>query len=217
MSLVVFALVVVLGACQKLERPVLKELILDPPPPPYSILKSYWSFDTNLRDTGQYRAVTTATNVTLVPGISGQAAKIGAEGYLLVSAVNDSLKTPGSLTVAFWMNGVGPVVGGAQGLFAIGNSAEFWGNFEMFLENNDNGAEAFLKIHMYNYGVASGNGEEWNELKLPNTLNKWSHIAVTYNAATSQIVLYKDGQATALIKYCGRVLMGRLNSTMYRV
>lgn len=202
-KIVKYAVLIVLSgfafnACQKLERPVLKELILDPPPPPYSILKSYWAFDNDSRDTGQYRANTVATNITFVPGVAGQAAKVGADGYMVVSSVNDSLKTPGSLTVAFWMNGVGPVQGGAQGLFAISNSKEFWGNMEMFLENLNNGSEAFLKVHMFNSGAPDGIGEQWNEIKIPNGLDKWTHIAVTYNASNSQFTIYADGQPTAI-------------------
>lgn len=194
--LVVICLAV--SACQKMERPELKELILDPPPPPYSILKNFWSFDGNTRDTGQYRAVTTSKNITFVTGVNGQAAKIGTDGYVLVANVADSIKTPGSFTIAFWMNGVGPVQGGAQGLFAIANKNEFWGNLEMFLENLNNGSEAYLKVHMFNSGAADGKGEQWNEVKIANGLNKWTHIAVTYNAADSKFSIYADGQPTTV-------------------
>lgn len=186
------------AGCQKMERPELKELILDPPPPPYSTLKSLFSFENNVRDTGQYRLSAVAKNVTYVAGITGQAAQIGTDGYILIPTVADSIKTLGSFTIGFWMKGVGPVQGGAQGLFAIGNKKEFWGNIEMFLENLDNGAEAFLKIHMYNAGVATGNGEEWTEVKIPNALNKWTHLVVTYSAATSRLSVYADGVPTSV-------------------
>lgn len=195
-SIVTFCLIIT--SCQKLERPVLRELILDPPPPPYSTLKSFWSFENNTRDTGQYRAVTTSKNITYTTGVNGQAVQIGPDGYVLVPDVNDSMKIPGSLSVAFWMKGVGPVQGGAQGLFAISNKTEFWGNMEMFLENLNNGSEALLKIHLLNYGVADNLKEQWNEVKIPNALNKWTHIAVTYNAANSQISVFADGQPTSL-------------------
>jgi hypothetical protein len=189
------------SSCQKLDRPKLGEIIQDPPPPPLTLLnsKSYWHFNESIRDTGEFRLVTTANNIAYVQGVTeGQAAQIGPDGYLLVTNVNDGLKSPGSLTVAFWMKGVGPVQGGAQGLFAISNSTQFWGNFEMFLENLNNGAEAFLKIHMLNSGAPGGVGEEWTEVKIPNALNKWSHIAVTYNAANSQLTIFADGQPTAI-------------------
>jgi hypothetical protein len=188
-------------SCQKLERPLLKELILDPPPPPYTPLKSFWSFENNTGDSGSNLSAGTEVKLTYEPGINGQALRIGEGGYLLIKEPGDSIVNLGSFTLSFWMNGVGPVKDGAQGLFAISNKNEFWGNLELFLENNDNPAdqnEAFLKIHMFNAGVAEGNGEEWNEIKIPNALNKWTHIAVTYDAATSQFSVYVDGQPTSI-------------------
>ncbi len=201
-------------SCQKMKRPELKELILDPPPPAYNPLKSFWSFDNTLADAGENKFTGTGSNLSYVAGINGQAIKVGPGGYLLlkgkdtVKAANgfvsipaDTLKALGSYTLSFWMNGVGPVQGGAQGVFAISNSKEFWGNLEIFLENWSNTSdpsEAFLKVHMFNAGVASGNGEEWNEVKIPNALNKWTHIAITYDASTSKLSVFADGQATAL-------------------
>ena len=202
-----FSLVIMFGllltACQKLDRPALGELILDPPPPPLTLLdsKSYWHFNGDTRDTGELRLPTTATSISFVPGVTeGSAAQVGAGGSMVVRSVPDALKSPGSFSIAFWMNGVGPVQGGAQGLFAISKSTEFWGNFEVFLENLNNGSEAFIKIHMYNAGVASGNGEEWTEVKIPGALDKWTHIAITYNAATSELTVYADGQPTTVNK-----------------
>lgn len=191
--LVVLAIGLILSACQKMERPGFGTLILDPPPPPYSTLKSFWGFENNAGDSGQFRALSVAKNITYVAGINGQAAQIGVDGYLLMATIHDSLKIPGSFTLAFWMKGVGPVQGGAQGLFAISNTKEFWGNLELFLENWS-GPEAYLKVHMFNSGVASGNGEEWSEIKIPNVFNKWTHIAVTYNETNSQLIIYSDGQ-----------------------
>lgn len=193
--LVVLAVVLGISACQKLDRPGFGELILDPPPPPYSTLKSFWGFENNVGDSGQFRSLGVAKNITYVAGVNGQAAQIGADGYLLMASINDSLKTPGSFTLAFWMKGVGPVQGGAQGLFAISNKTEFWGNLELFLENLNNGSEALLKVHMFNGGVASGNGEEWTEVKIANALDKWTHLAVTYNESNSELAIYADGVA----------------------
>jgi hypothetical protein len=197
----------VLVSCQKLYRPPLGEIIQDPLPPPLSILdsKSYWPFDGNARDTGQYKLATSVNAVSYVPGVTavptvtgGEAAQIGPGGYLVVRTLPNELSAPGSFSVAFWMKGVGPVQGGAQGLFAISKSNEFWGNFEMFLENLNNGAEAFIKVHMYNKNAANGVGEEWTEAKIPGALNKWTHIAVTYNATTSTLTIFADGQPTSI-------------------
>lgn len=186
-------------SCQKMERPPLV-IIPDPPPPPYNPLKSYWAFENSLVDSGENKLSATAKSITYTAGVTGQAAKIGDGGYIYIQDVSDTIKNLGSFTVAFWMNGTGPVQGGAQGIFSISNKNEFWGNLEIFLENNNNPAdpaEAFLKVHLLNAGVSSGNGEEWladDNMKLPNTLNKWTHIAITYDSTTSAISVYKDGQ-----------------------
>lgn len=198
--LAILAFGLAITGCQKMERPEFGEIVLDPPPPPYSTLKNFFAFEDNAGDSGQFRMATKVQNVTYVEGINGKAAKIGEGGYILQQAVNDSIKTPGSFTLAFWMNGVGPVTGGAQGLFSISNSGQFWGNLDLFLENNDAGPadEAFLKVHMFNYTHTDNNGEEWNETKIGGALNKWTHIAVTYDAATSLFSIYADGQPTAI-------------------
>ncbi len=195
-SVIAFSLAIT--SCQKLERPQLKELILDPPAPPYTPLKSFWSFENNTGDSGSNRLTGTEVNLTYEAGINGQAIKVGDGGYLLLKEPGDSIKNLGSFTLSFWMNGVGPVKDGAQGLFSISNKSEFWGSLDLFLENYDGGDTAFLKIHMYNAGVADGIGEEWNEVKIPKALNKWTHIALTYDAGTSQLSLFADGQPTSI-------------------
>lgn len=214
-TLLVLTTALAFSACQKLTRPELKELILDPPPPPYSDLKSFWSFENNLTDQGENKLSVTSNAITYVPGITGQAAKIGAGGYILLKGIGDTvkytngfkalpadtLKNLGSYTLSFWMNGVGPFTDGAQGLFAISNKTQFWGNLEIFLENYNNAAdpsEAFLKIHMFNDSKTPANGEQWNELKIPGIFNKWSHIAITYDAASSKFSVYANGQPTSI-------------------
>lgn len=217
-ALVFLALGLSVLSCQKLDRPELGEFERDPEPPPYNELKSQFTFDETDADAGENKLeVTEAKNVTYIDGVNGKAAKFGDGGYLLYKAIGDTVTYPnnfkatpadtltnlGSFTLAFWMNGAGPVVGGAQGLFSISNKAEFWGNLDLFLENLDGGDTAFLKVHMFNSGVASGNGEEWNEFKIPGALNKWTHIALTYDEATSKFNMYADGVAVIADKVLG--------------
>ena len=54
-SLLLLTVVIALGGCQKMDRPELGDYLEDPPTPPYSILKSFWEFENNTQDTGQYR------------------------------------------------------------------------------------------------------------------------------------------------------------------
>ncbi|HUR10414.1 MAG TPA: LamG domain-containing protein [Flavitalea sp.] len=208
-AVIVFSMVIT--SCQKLARPVLGELILDPEPPPYEPLKSFWSFENNLTDAGESKLTATGTNITYVPGVTGQAAKIGSGGYILLKGVGDTvrhsngfvglsadtLRNLGSYTLAFWMKATGPFTDGAQGVFSISNKTQFWGNLDIFLENYRNNAdttEAFLKVHMFNANKTT-TSEQWNEVKIPGVFNKWTHIAVTYNAATSAFTIYRDGQS----------------------
>jgi hypothetical protein len=209
------AFCLVITSCQKLYRPELKQIIKDPDPPPYQALKSFFAFENSVTDQGENKLNGTTKNVSYAAGVTGQAIKIGADGYVLYKAIGDSVKYPnefiglpadtlanlGSFTLAFWMNGAGPVQGGAQGLFAISHKTQFWGNLEVFLENWSNAAdasEAFLKVHLFNDNRPA-NGEQWNEVKIPGVLNKWSHIAVTYNAANSQFSIYANGAATGIV------------------
>ncbi len=210
-----FIFCMVISACQKMDRPELKEIIEDPEPPPYNSLKSLWAFENNVTDEGENKLTGVPVDVTYVEGVKGQALKIEPKGYLLMKAEGDTVIYPnefvgvpkdtlanlGSFTISFWMKATGPFTDGAQGLFAISHKTQFWGNLEIFLENYNNAAdqtEAFIKIHMFNAGAADGTGEEWNEIKVSNVFNKWTHIGLTYDAAGSQLSLYVDGQPTAI-------------------
>ena len=193
-------------SCQKMDRPELGEIIYDPDPPPYNPLKSHFQFNGNLTDEGENGLSSSTHNVEYVTGVQGQAVKFGDQGYVLLPVTGDTVIYPnefvglpfdtivniGSYTVALWMNVPGPVTGGAQGVFSISHKNQFWGNLDIFLENLDNGDEGFVKVHMFNFG-GSGNGETWSEVKIPGFLSKWSHLAVTYNAATSVQTIYADG------------------------
>jgi hypothetical protein len=199
---------VAFNSCQKMDRPELGEIILDPEPPPYEPLKSFFRFNGNLTDEGENDLTATETkNIEYVTGVDGQAVKFGDQGYILLPVVGDTVRHPnefvglpadtiinlGSYTISFWVNVPGPVTGGAQGIFSITNKNQFWGNLDIFFENLDNGDEAFIKVHSFNYS-GSGNGESWTEVKIPDFLSKWSHFAVTYDAATGMQTLYGNGQ-----------------------
>lgn len=212
-GLIIIAFGLAIVGCQKMERPPLTELILDPPPPAYNDLKSFWSFENNLTDAGENKLNATTVNTTFITdGVNGNAIQFGDGGYVLLKAIGDTVTYPngfkgipadtlsnlGSFTISFWMNVPGPVNDGAQGVFSISNKNEFWGNLDMFLENQNNGNEAFIKIHMFNAGVATGNGEEWSETKVANVYGKWSHIALTYDEVGSKLSLFVDGQPTGI-------------------
>ncbi len=183
-----------ISSCQKLYRPPLN-IIPDPPPPPYQPLKMFFPFENSLSDMGEDSLATTGT-VDYVTGINGMAMHGGEGKYVLVEAPGDTLKNLGSFTIAYWMNFTGPVTDGARGVMSISNKNQFWGNFDIFLENfGDDATTAFMKIHMYNsqFNADDAQSEEWTEMKLANVYGKWSHIAITYDGTTSTLTVFADG------------------------
>lgn len=189
--IVVISLMFSLGitSCQKFDRPELL-IIPDPPPPPYNPLKTYLAFENSIVDSGEIKLAGTATNLGYAAGISGQGMQGSANGYLLINAPGDTIKNLGSYTVSFWMN-TGPATN-ATGIFAVSNTKEFWGNLELFLEGySADATTAYLKVHMWNKNATDR--ESWTEIKIPNAFSKWSHIAVSYDGATSTIKIYSNG------------------------
>lgn len=187
-------------SCQKMERPALGDYPEDPPAPPLQILgaQSYWAFDGVVNDTGAFNLqakrnkIAFVSGVTFVDGVTGgEALSIGDKGYLMIQDIPDALKNPGSISVAFWFKGTGPVKGGAQGLFAISNTNRFWGNLEIFLENFDtNSDSARIKIRLVNKDAGA-----WIDVRVPDVLNQWSHLAFVYDGATSTASLYINGES----------------------
>jgi hypothetical protein len=205
----VLAFGMAITSCQKLYRPTLGEIVKDPDPPPYNALKNFWAFENNTTDQGESKISATTKDITYVAGIKGQAVKFGPSGYVLIKGDGDTTKYPngfvglpkdtltnlGNFTISFWMNVPGPVNDGAQGVFSFSNKKEFWGNFDMFLENSNpaDPSEAFIKFHRFNAGPASGLNERWTEFKVAGVYNKWTHIAITYDATNSMLSTYVDG------------------------
>lgn len=220
--ILILVLCIAITSCQKLTRPVLGDYPKDPPTPPYNAQKSSFSFENNTTDDGEDKLTSISSNISYVAGVTGQAMKVGSLGYLVfpltdtitdangfVSIPKDTLSNLGSFTIAFWMDGLGDVGGGgpiqtgAQGIFAISDKDQFWGNIEIFLENYKDATNAdavWMKIHMFNVNsTLPGGGEVWTDddnMKLKDVLNKWTHIAITYDASTSTLNVYKDGAAT---------------------
>ncbi len=199
----------IFGSCQKLYRPALGDYLKDPDPPPYNALKGFWAFEDNVTDQGENDLDGTASNLSYVTGINGKAVQVGAGGYLLCKTIGettvhpngfvgypaDTLASLKSFSVSFWMKGVGPVQGGAQGIFSLSNKNQFWGNLDVFLENYNSGDDAFFKVHLFNKN-GTGTGETWiadNAMKFTGVLNKWTHVVFTYDAATSVFKSYIDG------------------------
>lgn len=196
-----FLILLLAFSCQKMNRPALGDYLKDSNPPG-GPLKFYAAFDgtTNSPVKNAVDSIQAnypmANTMTSIDGISGKAMQGGSSNqHIKYSSANDFVSTVSSFTVSFWMKGVGPVTGGAQGIFSISNRTQFWGNLEVFLENYDNGNAAFIKVHLLNANLPDG-GEQWiadDAMKIANVLNKWTHVVFTYDATTSEFKTYIDG------------------------
>jgi hypothetical protein len=143
-----------------------------------------------------------ATNGTTswVPGRKGQAYKGSANGF--ISYANPGpLATLASFTVSLWIN-TSKHDGGAQGVFTLAKQdGSFWGNFFLMIEgNNSSSNRMFMKLHFEKNNAPFV--EHWiepaNDFRPDDMYNGWRHIAWTYDAATSKVGWFINGDKRTL-------------------
>ena len=126
----------------------------------------------------------------------------------------NNMPTIGDLTVAFWMRTTKNT--SAQGLFSIPNSIKFWGNFDIFLENNNSETQAFFKVHIFNQ-TAKENDERWVEAKIDDIFgSEWVHLAFVYDGNTSTITVYRNGEGvfTKELPDCGKLKFNNVGASL---
>lgn len=128
--------------------------------------------------------------------------------------LENNMPTIGDLTVAFWMRTTKNT--SAQGLFSIPNSIKFWGNFDIFLENNNSETQAFFKVHIFNQ-TAKENDERWVEAKIDDIFgSEWVHLAFVYDGNTSTITVYRNGEGvfTKELPDCGKLKFNNVGASL---
>lgn len=178
---------------------------------PDTSLKMYLSFDEeDIRDKGEYGfLVADNGNAKFVAdGVNGTAYQGASSSYILAktpSVLESTIPNIGSCTVAFWMKAVKNTT--AQGLFSIPNSVKFWGNFDIFLENNNSETQAFFKMHILNQ-TSKADDERWVEAKIDNVFgDNWVHMAFVYDGKSSTVTIYRNGESafTKELASCGEL------------
>jgi hypothetical protein len=172
----------------------------DPPPVPGGFVNSsqiapsnlvgYWAFNGSLIDSVT-KAVATNKGSGFSDGIKGQAYKGSDTTYATFNPSN-ALQNLHSFSISFWMNS--PANTGAIGIFSLTNTKEFWGSLDIYQDNGGSGDKAVFKVHLYNANVPWAG--QFTETKVQ--FNKWEHIAVTYDGATSKLNIYQDGNALGI-------------------
>lgn len=144
--------------------------------------------------------VTTGSS-SFVEGRKGKAYK-GASNAFVVFSNPGPIATLTSFTVSMWIN-TARHDGGAMGVFALGKQdGSFWGNFFLFFEgqNPANPEDMFMKLHFEKNNAPFV--EHWIEPNGPfrpaDMYGAWRHLAWTYDATTSKVGWYINGQKKAL-------------------
>jgi hypothetical protein len=165
-------------------------------------LVGFWAFDGSLIDSVSGTSGTN-TGTSFTGGVKGQAMQGGLNSYVLFSP-GASITGVQSFTLGYWVNSpLHPA--GIAGMVALANTNKFWGNIEMFLENGGTlDAAKFRAKIMQNGTTEIGIDKDG----IPALYTKWTHLALSYDAATSTFKVYVNGALSATKVQAG---LGNLN------
>lgn len=183
----------VLGSCQKMERPTLGDYLKDANPPG-GPLKFYAAFDGTssnvlMNAVDSIRANFASTNpLATVDGISGKAIK-GADGKSLTYANANDFKSATSLSIAFWMKNTD--AGRTEFVFSLVDDKYGWHHSAIFLLLEHGSPTATtLKLGLMDQWLEFPDA---NKFQKPLLDGNWHHIAFVYDQATSKMKYYFDG------------------------
>lgn len=187
----VLMLILSLGfsSCQKMERPAM-EIIPDDTARMNAPLQMYLPFENSVLDSAQFQKGT-ESNVTYVNGVRGMAYK-GSNNTQLQYPSALKMANMTSFTVSFWMN-TEKHDGGAQCVFMLPNTEDFWGNMFMMIEGNNSATDNTMLVK-FNFG---GNWVEFtgnNGLnRWPDMYGKWNHVVFSYDEVSSKFSVFVNG------------------------
>ncbi|MHB8205995.1 LamG-like jellyroll fold domain-containing protein [Mucilaginibacter sp.] len=169
-----------------------------------SSLVDYFNFNGSYADSIGALTGTSTGALSFATGLSGKAYQ-GAVGSYLLFSNPGPLKTLPSYTVSFWMNS-DRTNGLARGIFSLNNPTDFWGSFDIYLDNPNNtdpkGDTLLFKVHMTNNSGVPFAGY-FLVSKVAGAINQWTHMVVTYNAATSVINIYQNAVSIGISGVAG--------------
>jgi hypothetical protein len=154
-------------------------------------LVAHWDFENQTKENVSGLSGL-ATNASYLTGIKGNAYKGATNAFIKYETTpGKTLKDLKSLTTAFWIK-TDKHAENAQCVFMLPRTSDFWGNMFFLIEGTTDD-RMLVKINF---------GGQWAELtgdlKLSNVYGKWSHIAFTYDAASSKFAIYVNGSALSI-------------------
>ncbi|RTZ01858.1 LamG domain-containing protein [Flavobacterium sp. RSP49] len=161
-----------------------------------------FSFENTISDSKNGITGGVGTNVTYGNGIKGLAYKGSASSFIAYSTVPSVLVDVKSISVSMWIN-TNPHTGGAQSLYTLPKTSDFWGNIFTLVEGTGPAATMLLKNHIQKDVTPSiaWSGqfmEHSGDNLLKNMYGTWKHLVWTYNGASSTYSMYIDGKKLVL-------------------
>lgn len=168
-------------------------------------LVAHFPFDGNVSDAkGGVSGGALNGTTSFIQGRKGQAYKGSTNGF--ISYTNPGpIATLQSFTVSMWIN-TQKHDGGAQGVFMLAKQdGSFWGNFFMMIEgNNSSSNRMFMKLHFEKNNApfiehwVEPHGFGATDFRPDDMYNGWRHVAWTYDAATSKVGFFINGEKRGL-------------------
>jgi hypothetical protein len=167
-------------------------------------LVDYFPFNGSNADSLNALTGTSSGSLGFTNGISGKAYQGAVNSYILFNSPG-SLKDLQSYTISFWMNSP-KTAGLARGIFSLNNPTDFWGSLDVYLDNpppsDPKGDTLIFRVHMTNASGVPFAGY-FLQSKVPNAISVWTHMVVTYDAATSIINFYQNATAIGIAGVAG--------------
>lgn len=156
-------------------------------------LVAYWSFNNNLLDSVSGKAATNF-GTTFTKGIKGDALQ-GANNAYATFTPSAAIQNLHSFSLSFWI--YSPTNVGAIGIFSLTNTKDFWGSLDVYQDNGGTQDTAVFKVHLNNANVPFAG--QFTDTKI--LINVWTHITITYDAATSKLNVYNGGNSLPINCY----------------
>ena len=164
-------------------------------------LVAHFPFENSVADVkGGVTGGTASGTTSFVEGRKGQAYQGSTNGFIGYTNPGP-IATLTSFTTSVWIN-TNKHDGGAQGVFTLAKQdGSFWGNFFLMIEgNNSTENKMFMKLHMEKNTAPFV--EHWIEpfgnFRPDDMYGAWRHVAWTYDATTSKVGFFINGQKRAL-------------------
>ena len=180
-------------------------------------LVAYWPFDNSSLAEKLQNLAGTGTNVRFPQGVKGTCFQGNGGSYSVYANPGTALPALQSFTMAFWINADQPLANpdtavlpglGAQGLFDLANTTSFWGNLHLDLEprrladgKTPDPDTLDLKIELTSTATGVVWSNQFPEVLLPGSVNRWTHVAITYDGPSGKFVVYLNGSAIGKYGY----------------